>query len=154
VIVAAVEEVTPELVRAFARLLPQLSPAAPLMTAADLQAIVGASATTLLVAREGSGGPDAGTILGSTTLVVFRIPGGLRARIESVVVDGPARGRGVGEALCRAAIERARSAGVALVDLESSPEREAANRLYLRLGFERRGSNPYRLRLGPARAPR
>jgi ribosomal protein S18 acetylase RimI-like enzyme len=150
VIVAAVEEVTPELEQAFARLLPQLSPAAPLMTAADLQAIVGSSATTLLVAREGSGGD----ILGSTTLVVFRIPGGLRARIESVVVDAPARGRGVGEALCRAAIERARSAGAALVDLESSPEREAANRLYVRLGFERRGSNPYRLRLGPAPTPR
>jgi ribosomal protein S18 acetylase RimI-like enzyme len=86
-------------------------------------------------------------ILGSMTLVVFRIPTGLRAWIEDVVVDGSARGRGVGEALNRAAIDRARAAGATTVDLTSRPSREAANRLYRRLGFEQRTTNVYRLDL-------
>jgi ribosomal protein S18 acetylase RimI-like enzyme len=79
--------------------------------------------------------------------VVFRIPTGLRAWIEDVVVDGSARGRGVGEALNRAAIDRARAAGATTVDLTSRPSREAANRLYRRLGFEQRTTNVYRLDL-------
>ena len=63
------------------------------------------------------------------------------------MVDGSARGRGVGEALNRAAILRAREAGATTVDLTSRPSREAANRLYRRLGFEQRATNVYRLGL-------
>ncbi|MCS5685302.1 MAG: GNAT family N-acetyltransferase, partial [Acidimicrobiales bacterium] len=74
----------------------------------------------------------------------FRIPTGLRAWIEDVVVDEAARGRGIGDALNRAAIERARAAGARTVDLTSRPSREAANRLYRRLGFVERGTNMYR----------
>jgi len=79
------------------------------------------------------------------TLVVFRIPTGVRAWIEDVVVDEAARGRGVGEALNRVAIQRAHDAGARTVDLTSRPSREAANRLYSRLGFEQRDTNVYRL---------
>ena len=86
-------------------------------------------------------------ILGSLTLAIFRIPTGLRAWIEDVVVDGSARGRGVGEALNRAAMDRAREVGATTVDLTSRPSREAANRLYRRLGFEQRATNVYRLGL-------
>ena len=143
--IVEVEVVTSELVEAFGRLLPQLSPAgsaAPaVLGAADLQEIVGAAGTTLFIAREGT---PPGSIVGSATLVVLRIPSGRRARLESVVVDEGARGRGVGEALCRAALARAAAAGVACVDLSSSPSRSAANRLYLRLGFEQRHTNVYR----------
>jgi len=81
------------------------------------------------------------------TLALFRIPTGLRAWIEDVVVDEAARGRGVGEALNRAAIERARGEGATTVDLTSRPSREAANRLYQRLGFQERPTNVYRLDL-------
>ena len=81
------------------------------------------------------------------TLVLFRIPTGLRAWIEDVVVDEAARGRGVGETLNRAAIEWARGAGATTVDLTSRPSREAANRLYRRLGFQERATNVYRLDL-------
>jgi ribosomal protein S18 acetylase RimI-like enzyme len=77
------------------------------------------------------------------TLVAYRLPTGLRARVEDVVVDGAARGRGVGEAMTRAALELAESAGVRAVELTSHPSREAANRLYPRLGFERRETNVY-----------
>ena len=132
-------EVTPALVEAFATLIPQLSSSNPPPTAAELAEIIAAPATTLLLAVD-----DDGTILGALTLALFRIPTGLRAWIEDVVVDGAARGRGVGEELNRVALERARAAGATTVDLTSRPSREAANRLYQRIGFVQRTTNVYR----------
>jgi ribosomal protein S18 acetylase RimI-like enzyme len=144
--IVAVRAVTAELVAAFERLLPQLSPGAPPLDAVALAEIVDSPATELFVARDGDGGVGvgAGTVVGAVTLVVFRIPSGLRARIESLVVDRDARRRGVGEALCRAALARASERGVDTVDLTSSPARDAANGLYRRLGFTLRGTNVYR----------
>ena len=78
------------------------------------------------------------------TLIVFRIPTGVRAWIEDVVVDETARGRGVGEALSQEAVRRALALGARTVELTSRPSREAANRLYQQLGFVRRDSNLYR----------
>ncbi len=138
--ITAAGEVTDELVEAFVRLIPQLSRTAPVPSRTHLEDIVGAPATTVLVARDG------GAIVGTLTLVLFRIPTGLRAQIEDVVVDETGRRRGVGEALTREAIRRARDARVRYVMLTSDPSREAANRLYRRLGFERRGTNVYLLR--------
>ncbi len=128
-----------DLVAAMARLIPQLSRSSPPPDAAALAAIVSSDACHLLLARD-----DDGTILGSMTLVVFPIPTGVRAWIEDVVVDAEARGRGVGEALNRSALDMARSLGARTVDLTSRPSREAANRLYRRIGFEPRDTNVYR----------
>jgi ribosomal protein S18 acetylase RimI-like enzyme len=86
-------------------------------------------------------------IVGLLTLVVFRIPTGVRAWIEDVVVDESARGHGVGEALNRAALHDARRRGAKTVDLTSRPSRAAANRLYQRLGFIARETNVYRYEL-------
>jgi ribosomal protein S18 acetylase RimI-like enzyme len=139
--VEAATEVTAELVEAFAGLVPQLSSSSPPPGPAELAEIVESPATTLLVARL-----PAGEIVGTLTLVVFRIPTGVRAWIEDVVVDDGARGRGVGEALNEEAIRQAAAAGARSVDLTSRPSREAANRLYRRLGFEPRDTNVYRHR--------
>ncbi len=135
---------TPELVDAFARLVPQLSRSSPPPGRAEVEEMVQAPGTRVLVARLGPGGP----IVGTLTLVVFRIPTGVRAWIEDVVVDESTRGRGVGEALSRRAIEVAREAGARTVDLTSRPSRQSANRLYRRLGFEPRDTNVYRYPLG------
>jgi ribosomal protein S18 acetylase RimI-like enzyme len=137
--VEAVTEVTAELLEAFARLVPQLSSSSPAPGRAELAEIVESPSTTLLVART----PE-GDIVGALTLAMFRIPTQVRAWIEDVVVDEDARGRGVGEALNEEAIRRATSAGARSVDLTSRPSREAANRLYRRLGFEIRETNVYR----------
>ena len=134
-------EVTEELVDAFAKLIPQLSSSNPPPDRAFLSAIVSSDASILLVAIED------GVILGSLTLVVFPIPTAIRAWIEDVVVDEAGRGKGVGAALNNEAIERARALGAATVDLTSRPSREAANRLYQRLGFEARDTNVYRYKL-------
>lgn len=132
-------EVTPELVEAFARLVPQLSRSAPPPGAEELGAMVGSPATTVFLARD-----EGGVIVGTLTLALFRIPTGVRAWIEDVVVDESARGTGAGEALTKAALEAAAAAGARTVDLTSRPSREAANRLYQRLGFASRETNVYR----------
>ncbi len=144
VVITEATEVDDELVEAFAALIPQLSSSNPPPDAAALAAIIDSDASHLLLARD----PDADDrIVGSLTLVVFPIPTGRRAWIEDVVVDGAARGRGVGETLNRYALELALSLGATTVDLTSRPSREAANRLYQRIGFEQRETNIYRFEL-------
>jgi ribosomal protein S18 acetylase RimI-like enzyme len=131
-----------ELVAAFRRLLPQLSSSASPPNADELAAIVQSQAATILIARDGE------RIVGTLTFAVFRIPTGVRAWIEDVVVDESARGSGVGEALTREAIRLAREAGARTVDLTSRPGREVANRMYEKVGFRRRETNVYRYELG------
>lgn len=130
-----VSEVTEEIVDAFARLVPQLSRSAAPVTVETLRTVVGCSANTLFVARLD------GRVVGTLTLVVFPIPTGVRAWIEDVVVDAEVRGQQAGAALTRAAMDRAAELGARTVDLTSRASREAANRLYRRLGFEERDSN-------------
>lgn len=139
--ISIAREVTPELIEAFQRLTPQLS-SAPAPGQNELQEIVSAPLTSLIIASD----PE-GRIYGALTLVVFRIPTGMRAWIEDVVVDEAARGQGIGEALTRAALDRAREQGCRTVDLTSRPSREAANRLYRRVGFVERSTNLYRFTL-------
>jgi ribosomal protein S18 acetylase RimI-like enzyme len=139
--IVEIRQVTDELVEAFQRLTPQLSSSAAVPSVDELEDIVSSRASILLVARD----PELDwKILGSLTLVVFRIPTGVRAWIEDVVVDTDQRGRGIGEALTRAALERAKQEGAKTVDLTSRPTREAANRLYQRVGFVQRVTNLYR----------
>ena len=137
-------EVTPELVAAFERLIPQLSSSNPAPTETELAAICESEASVLLIAVDRDADDQ---ILGSLTLAWFRIPTGVRAWIEDVVVDEAARGHGVGELLNRAALDRARQMGAKTVDLTSRPSREAANRLYQRIGFAARDTNIYRFSL-------
>jgi ribosomal protein S18 acetylase RimI-like enzyme len=144
-----VEEATAvsgELVSTLRELVSQLSSAsAP--SEQELEAIVSSPATRLLVARD-----SGGAVIGTLTLVLFRIPTGMRAWIEDVVVDEAARGRGAGEHLIRAALALAEANGARTVDLTARPSREAANRLYEKLGFELRETNVYRFR-SPAPPP-
>jgi len=128
-----------ELAAAFAHLVPQLSSSSPPPTRDQLAEMIASPATTVFLARS-----EHGTIVGTLTLVVFRIPTAIRAWIEDVVVDEAARGGGAGEALNRTALDTARKLGARTVDLTSRPSREAANRLYQRLGFKRRETNVYR----------
>ena len=145
--VADPSEVTEEFAAAFGRLVPQLSKSAEVPAVVELAEIVRSPATVLLVAYAEGDDAEGGNIIGSLTLVLFRIPTGLRARIEDVVVDESARGAGVGKALNLAAMERAAAEGAKSLDLTSSPAREAANELYLSLGFKQRDTNVYRLEL-------
>ena len=130
-----------DLVEAFQRLIPQLSKSNPAPTKEQLESIVASDSSQILLAKAD------GVIIGSLTLVIFHIPTGVRAWIEDVVVDADARGKGVGEALNKFALAEAKRQGATTVDLTSRPSREAANRLYQRLGFVHRDTNVYRFEL-------
>lgn len=131
-----------ELLEAVRRLVPQLSASAEAPGARELEGVISAPATTLLLARD-----EDDRIIGMLTLALFRIPTGTRAWIEDVVVDEAARGKGAGEALTREAIALAEQAGARTVDLTSRPEREGANQMYEKIGFRPRGTNVYRYAL-------
>jgi ribosomal protein S18 acetylase RimI-like enzyme len=137
--VSEVKEASLEVVEALGSLIPQLSSSSGLPTMAEISEMAGSDAIRLLIARDRSG-----SILGSLTLVLFRIPTGVRAWIEDVVVDSAARGKGVGAMLVKDAIARAKAQGAKTVDLTSRPSREEANRLYVHLGFVQRHTNIYR----------
>jgi ribosomal protein S18 acetylase RimI-like enzyme len=136
--VETVRAPTDDVVAAVCHLLPQLSMSAVPLDAAAIARMLAWDGNTLLVARVD------GEIVGMLTLVMFPIPSGLRAWIEDVVVDAAGRGRGVGAALTQEAIRLAQAEGVKSVDLTSRPSREAANRLYERLGFQVRETKLYR----------
>jgi ribosomal protein S18 acetylase RimI-like enzyme len=138
--ISRVRTPTPADVAALARLLPQLSSARP-PELDELTAITSSQLTALLFASRD------GEVVGTLTLAAFRVPTGVRAWIEDVVVDEHARGGGIGEALVLAALEVARELGSRTVDLTSRPSREAANRLYRRVGFVERSTNVYRFAL-------
>ena len=137
----AIEEltdVTDEVVAAFSRLLPQLSTSAKPLDAAAIRTVVSSPSVTVLLAR------DEGKIIGSLSLVVFRIPTAVRAWVEDVVVDQAAGRKGTGTALVQEAVERAKAAGARTVDLTTRPARVAAGNLYEKVGFQQRDTRVYR----------
>lgn len=137
-----ITEMSQKVYDAFERLLPQLSSSAKTPTWEELEDLINSKAGIVLAAVDDEDPEE--TILGTMTLVVFRIPTGVRAWVEDVVVDKEARGRGIGEKLIRTAIERAKAEGAKTVDLTSRPSRVEAHRLYKRCGFEMRETCVFR----------
>src|SRR5438477_12163527 len=139
--VEAVQEVTPQLVAALARLLPQLNPKLRVPDMERLRRLIADPAVTLLIAVDGD------TIFGTTTVIVYTTPFWIKARLDEVVVDDSACGKGVGEALVKAALDIGRERGAQVAELQSGrgPARQAAHRLYLRLGFKIRDSDVLRI---------
>lgn len=135
-----ITEFTEELYLAFQRLVPQMTDVNPPPTREELAALVGADSSILLVARQTGGSKP---IVGALTLIIFRVPTGIRGHIEDVIVDKSLRGQGIGEALTREALRIAKEAGANGVMLTSNPRREAANRLYQKMGFNHWKTNLY-----------
>ena len=139
--IEVVREATPELHAALARLLPQLNPTLPVPDMTRLERLLTDPDVTLLIAQDGD------EIVGTTTVIVYATPFWIKARLDEVVVDDSARGKGVGEALVKAALDIGRERGAQIAELQSGrgPNREAAHRLYERLGFQIRSSDVMRI---------
>ena len=118
--------VTDHIVDAFKKLIPQLSSSSTLPNKKDLEGIVNSNNAILFIAEENN------VILGTLTLVFNKIPTGDKVWIEDVVVDNAARGKGIGKELTLFAIEYVRV---------------AANKLYQKLGFVKRVTNVYNLKV-------
>jgi ribosomal protein S18 acetylase RimI-like enzyme len=141
VTIARVTQVDEALCLACQRLVPQLTGLNPPPTRDELALLVASPCSILFMARHEDFGE---AIIGLATLLLYRVPTGLRGYIEDVVVDELARGRKVGEALTWACLEHAQQAGAPYVGLTSSPSRVAANRLYQKMGFVQRQTNVYK----------
>ena len=124
-------------------LIPQLSRSSKPLTAEQTAEFIAQDGVYLFGFRSETE-ENKGKLLGMLSLATFKIPTGLRAWIEDVVVDEAARGQGAGQALVEAAVAHAKELGCRTVDLTSRPSREAANRLYKRCGFKLRETNVYR----------
>lgn len=134
-------QATTELVAAFERLIPQLNDTITPPTLEELDRVIKSESTCLFV------GEKENKIIATISLVIYKIPTGTKAWIEDVITDESARGHGYGKQLMEHAIAHARSIGIKKINLTSSPFREAANKLYLNIGFELRETNMYRLEL-------
>ena len=138
-----VTEATAEVHEALVRLLPQLNPTLPLPTRERIERLIGDPAVTLVVARDGD------RIVGTATVIVYTTPYWIKARLDEVVVDAGARGKGVGEAMVRHCLEVGRRKGAQVAELQSGrgDVRAAAHRLYKRIGFQVRDSDIFRITL-------
>lgn len=136
--------ITPELTEAMAKLVPQLSPRRAPPSESELVDLLGDERVHVFVARSSDG-----AIHGAVALVFYRVPTGVRARIEDLVVSHSHRGLGLGRALMARAMQAARDGQAQVLDLTSNPSRTQANALYLKLGFQHWQTHVYRLELDP-----
>jgi GNAT superfamily N-acetyltransferase len=139
--IVQLKTVTPEVLWAFEKLVPQLSENCAIPTPEVLNEIINSGNCKVFVAETD------GEIVGTLTLVTYRIPTGMKAWIEDVVVDKSMRGKGIGRILTQHAIDYAKKTGISKIDLTSSPFRIAANELYQKMGFQKRETNVYRKEL-------
>src|SRR5258708_176741 len=130
---------TAEVHAALAHLLPQLNDKLPVPTMERIQALVADPAVTLLLAKDGR------EVVGTTTVIVYTTPFWIKARLDEVVVDAAARGKGVAAAVAPAALGAAGKRGWQVVERRSGFQRGPPNRLYPRMGFTLRETNVYRI---------
>ncbi len=128
-------------------LLTQLSPKARTLTFEEATAILLQKNFFLLLMRDPT--KVDGEVVGMASIYFIETLMGTKGYIEDVVVDKAFRGKGFGKDLTIGLIDIAKSIGARYVDLTSLPDREAANEMYKSLGFEKRDTNVYRLRLLP-----
>ena len=84
-----------------------------------------------------------GEVMGMCAVGFYTSPTGRKAWIEDVVVDAQCRGLHLGERLVASAVSFAEREGFNTLMLTSRPSRVAANRLYQKVGFERKETNVY-----------
>ncbi len=133
-----ITRVDQSLVHTFKKLMPQLTGNEDYPSLEELEKVIETGDNSIFVVKE------EGKIIGTLTLAFYRVPSGLKAWVEDVIVDESARGKGVATALIEHALQVAREKGALKVGLTSLPRRIAANRLYQKIGFEKRESNMYR----------
>lgn len=123
------------------RLMRQLSPTSAPIDERGLKEIVDMPSTRLFVLRKGM------LTVGMASIGTYQTPTGRKAWLEDVVVDEDFRGQGLGKMLVQKVIEHIGQEGNMTLMLTSRPQRLAANSLYRSIGFERKETNVYRMKL-------
>jgi ribosomal protein S18 acetylase RimI-like enzyme len=104
--------------------------------------VTASNASTYVAEREG-------VVVGMVTLCIYTTLTGTKAYLDHLVVAPEARRQGIGRALMKYAIGRARHANASRVDLTARDTKQAAHALYRSLGFEPRETSLFRLLITP-----
>lgn len=134
---------SPDITTAINNLLAQLSKDAKELDRNDIKGMIESKSNTLIVAKNSSDQK----IIGMLTLVSYSTPIGKKAWLEDLVVDQNYRERGIATKLINFAIDKAKQIGATSLNLTSRPERIKANKVYIKLGFQRRNTNVYKIEL-------
>ena len=132
---------SPNHYEAVVRLLGQLTSRSITFTEDDYRRLIATPHSPLFLLTDGD------VVVGMLTVGIYLSPTGSKAWIEDVVVDAACRGRGLGRQLVAHAIDYCKQQGIDTLYLTSNPRRIAANALYQSLGFERKETNLYRMKL-------
>jgi ribosomal protein S18 acetylase RimI-like enzyme len=114
-------------------------PTEPAGTEQDLNAIITDKNVLFIVVR------DEDKIIGMATAYLAQKFGKKTGFVEDVVVDESYRGQGLGVKVMEVLIQEAKNAGATQLYLTSGPDRVAAQKLYLRLGFKKRETDVFKL---------
>ena len=90
---------------------------------------------------------EEGRIVACACLCIYHQPFSTDATIESVVVSSKMRGKGLGRKLMEHLIAEAARMNVDCIHLTSNPSRVAANSLYQKMGFEKKETNCYMMKV-------
>ena len=110
-------------------------------TLSEVRAILKDKTAVVLAVKDGR------RIVGVATLYILQKIGKRTAHVEDVVIDSEYRGQGLGKKLMQSLLAVARAKKVGTVHLTSRPEKIAANKLYQKLGFKIKKTNPYTIHL-------
>jgi len=126
------------------KLLKQLDSDAFVLTKAEVREMIDSPANYLFIARK----KDNREMIGMITLIAYRIPVWKKGWIEDLVVDKDYRNKGIATKLINHAIEKAKNEGVLSLNLTSHRTKKVeANKFYESLGFKKRDTNIYRIKL-------
>jgi len=123
------------------RLLPYQAQRPRLLSLRELKRVVSQDCIETYVARVG------GNIVGMASVIFYWVPTGLIAFIEEFTVDPNFQGRGIGSALIKKLIGRAKARRAKHISTYTNPKRIAANAVYQKLGFFKKETNFYRINL-------
>jgi ribosomal protein S18 acetylase RimI-like enzyme len=107
----------------------------------ELKEVLKERNTLIMVAKE------VDRIVGMALLCITARIGRKTGQVEDVVVDGEYRGKGIGKTLMQELINLARKKKLKEIYLTSRPARVAANALYQKMGFIKKETNAYCLKL-------
>jgi len=98
-----------------------------------------------LVVMSGAGAK--GRIIGFVVMYLIRIPSGLLAVAEDLIIDEPYRKWGIGRLLMEYAVVLAEKKYARHISLRTNPQRIEANKLYEQMGFHLMPTNFFRINL-------
>lgn len=138
-IIEELKDASPKNAEAIRNLTKQIGENYQFLSDEDLKEMLTSKNTKIIVVK------DSDNIVGMITVTLIRIPYRKKAFLDDVVIDEAYRGHGLGTRLFKKALDIAKEERAVFAEFTSAPHRMAANKLYEKLGFEKKDTNVYRI---------